>query len=232
MLTMPATCNTRGILKTSQNRVRTSGALQGSAMWESVIGLKNEERGANAEVEAMLNAPKRGSHGEGKKKRQAAAAEAMKVTGNFDTGVTDYDSLLSLAKSQGALGEAVNRGACRVCGQVGHLTKQCRNQFSKFFQKGTHEAADKVDDIEHSSDDDSLLRLASEDEKEEEERRRRRRRKKQSRDRKRDDCRDEEREERRRKRRRRDHRSRRHRERDGSNSSREEERRQRRHRRD
>lgn len=230
---MPATCNTRGILKTSQNRVRTSGALQGSAMWESVIGLKNEERGANAEVEAMLNAPKRGFHGEGKKKRQAAAAEAMKATGNFDTGVTDYDSLLSLAKSQGALGEAVNRGACRVCGQVGHLTKQCRNQFSKFFRKGGQEAAKVVEDMKHSSDDDSLLRLASEDEKEEEEeRRRRKRRKKQSRDRKRDDCRDDEKEERRRRRRRRDHHSRRHRDRDGSDSSREEERRRRRHRRD
>eukprot|EP00889_Picochlorum_renovo_P006081 jgi/Picre1/33111/NNA_008437.t1 len=204
---MPATCNTRGILKTSQNRVRTSGALQGSAMWESVIGLKNEERGANAEVEAMLNAPKRGFHGEGKKKRQAAAAEAMKATGNFDTGVTDYDSLLSLAKSQGALGEAVNRGG--------------------------QEAAEVVEDMKHSSDDDSLLRLASEDEKEEEEeRRRRKRRKKQSRDRKRDDCRDDEKEERRRRRRRRDHHSRRHRDRDGSDSSREEERRRRRHRRD
>lgn len=182
---MPATCNTRGILKTSQNRVRTSGALQGSAMWESVIGLKNEERGANAQVEAMLNAPTRGSHGEGKKKRQAAAAEAMKATGNFDTGVTDYDSLLSLAKSQGALGEAVNRGACRVCGQVGHLTRQCRNQFSKFFQQDNNNKGVEEQQIaQQSSDDDSLLRLASSDD--DERRRRKRRRKKHGHDKRRD----------------------------------------------
>lgn len=53
--------------------------------------------------------------------------------GGFDTAITSYESLLSLAKSQGAVGGGASRGACKVCGQLGHLTKQCRNQFSKYY---------------------------------------------------------------------------------------------------
>ena len=131
---MPATANSRGLLKAATNRVRTSASLQGSDMWESVIGVKNEERGANAGVEALLHAPRlKQGIAQAKKSRQTAAAEAMKVTGNFDTDIHDYDSLIKLAKEQGALGTNEGRGACKVCGHVGHLTKQCRNQFSKFF---------------------------------------------------------------------------------------------------
>ena len=46
-----------------------------------------------------------------------------------------YSALLDVARSQGALG-GLNRGACKRCGQLGHLTKQCRNQFSRFFDGG------------------------------------------------------------------------------------------------
>jgi hypothetical protein len=133
---MPATVPTRGVLKASTNRVRTSTALQGSAMWENVIGIVNEERGTNAGVEALINAPQRGggNHKAMNEARRAAAAEAVLATGGFDTAITSYNELLSLAKSQGAMGEGATRGACKVCGQLGHLTKQCRNQFSKFYQ--------------------------------------------------------------------------------------------------
>ena len=137
---MPATVSTRGVLKVSQNRVRTSTALQGSAMWENVIGIVNEERGTNAGVEALINAPQRGGGGGGERKaakeaRRVAAAEAVLATGGFDnTAITSYNELLSLAKSQGAMGEGATRGACKICGQLGHLTKQCRNQFSKFYK--------------------------------------------------------------------------------------------------
>jgi hypothetical protein len=138
---MPATCSTRGVLKASQNRVRTSTALQGSAMWENVIGIVNEERGANAGVEALINAPQ---HGGGARKaalaRRTAAAEAVLATGGFDSAVTDYDSLLALAKTQGAVGGS-NRGACKTCGQLGHLTKQCRNTFSKYYTDAEAAAA-------------------------------------------------------------------------------------------
>ena len=133
---MPATVQTRGVLKASTNRVRTSTALQGSAMWENVIGIINEDRGTNAGVEALINAPQRGggNHKAKTEARRAAAAEAVLATGGFDTAITSYNELLSLAKSQGAMGEGATRGACKVCGQLGHLTKQCRNQFSKFYQ--------------------------------------------------------------------------------------------------
>jgi hypothetical protein len=49
--------------------------------------------------------------------------------------VDDYKGLIDLARAQGALG-GLNRGACKKCGQLGHLTKQCRNQFSRFFDGG------------------------------------------------------------------------------------------------
>lgn len=51
---------------------------------------------------------------------------AVLVAGGFDTAVNNYESLLSLARSQGAVG-GQNRGACKKCGQIGHLTKQCYN---------------------------------------------------------------------------------------------------------
>ena len=53
--------------------------------------------------------------------------------GGFNTAVEDYQALLSLARSQGAVG-GQNRGACKICGQLGHLTKQCRNHLSAHFQ--------------------------------------------------------------------------------------------------
>ena len=53
--------------------------------------------------------------------------------GGFNTSVEDYQALLSLARSQGAVG-GQNRGACKICGQLGHLTKQCRNHLSAHFQ--------------------------------------------------------------------------------------------------
>ena len=49
---------------------------------------------------------------------------------------TTYQGLLALARSQGAVGGA-NRGACKVCGQLGHLTKQCHNHLSVFFDRGS-----------------------------------------------------------------------------------------------
>jgi hypothetical protein len=154
---MPATANSRGLLKASTNRVRTSTSIQGSDMWESIIGLKNEERGANAGVEAMLQAPRlKQGLAQSKKSRQTAAAEAMKVTGNFNTGVHDYDSLMKLAKEQGAVGTNERRGACKVCGQVGHLTKQCRNQFSKFFTPQGSISKHQI----HSSNSESLSSLS------------------------------------------------------------------------
>ncbi len=55
--------------------------------------------------------------------------------------VDNYQGLLDLARSQGALG-GLNRGACKKCGQLGHLTKQCRNHFSRFFDGGPGDEKD------------------------------------------------------------------------------------------
>jgi hypothetical protein len=135
---MPATCSSRGALKPSTNRVRTSNALAGSAMWESVIGVTaaGEGLGANAGVEALIHAPSRGGGRAAAQERRRVAGEAVLASGAFDSGVTSYEQLMEAAKAQGAVGEGAGRGACRVCGQIGHLTKQCRNQFSKYFTGG------------------------------------------------------------------------------------------------
>lgn len=52
--------------------------------------------------------------------------------GGFDSAVADYESLMAMARSQGAIGSGP-RGACKTCGQLGHLTKQCRNHLSTYF---------------------------------------------------------------------------------------------------
>lgn len=103
-----------------------STALQGNAMWENVIGMTNEQAGSNAGVEALINAPTIGGGRKATQARRQAAAEAVLATGGFDTSITNYQSLLAIAKQQGAVGSGA-RGACKVCGQTGHLTKQCRN---------------------------------------------------------------------------------------------------------
>lgn len=134
MYKMVASVSTKGVLKPSQNRVRTSVALEGNAMWEK-IGVVNEMAGTNAHVESLINAPQRGAGRQAKAAGRKAAAEAMRATGGFNTSITDYESLLSLAKSQGAVGGDSARGACKICGQLGHLTKQCRNHLSKYYQR-------------------------------------------------------------------------------------------------
>ncbi|KAK9818392.1 hypothetical protein WJX72_011871 [[Myrmecia] bisecta] len=90
-----------GKLKASTNRVRTSIALQANSMWTKTIGLDQDpQAGSNSVIEASLNAPQFGG---GRASRRAAAAEAVEKTGGFDTTVHNYQSLLTLARSQGAV---------------------------------------------------------------------------------------------------------------------------------
>lgn len=89
---MPATVPTRGVLKASQNRVRTSVALQGNAMWENVIGIVNEQAGTNTGVEALINAPTYGGGRKAKQQQQRAAAEAVLATGGEGAGVSEAGS--------------------------------------------------------------------------------------------------------------------------------------------
>eukprot|EP00884_Botryococcus_braunii_P018183 jgi/Botrbrau1/5048/Bobra.37_1s0014.1 len=127
-----------GRLKAATNRVRTSIALQANSMWTNTIGqAPDAQAGSNSAIEAALNAP---THGGGRKARQQAAANVVAQTDGFNTAVHSYESLLVLARSQGAVG-GQNRGACKVCGQLGHLTKQCRNMQSSFFKPPADAAA-------------------------------------------------------------------------------------------
>lgn len=121
-----------GRLKASTNRVRTSVALQQTSIWTTAIGVEKFEP-VNSVIEATLNAP--GVAGGGRRAKQQAAAQAVAAAGGAGGQVDDYKGLIDLARAQGALG-GLNRGACKKCGQLGHLTKQCRNQFSRFFDGG------------------------------------------------------------------------------------------------
>lgn len=94
--------------------------------------------------------------------RRQAAAEAVMATGGFDTSITNYQSLLAIAKQQGAVGSGA-RGACKVCGQTGHLTKQCRNVLGAGADGGDGAAAaaggtlpELAAPVADSDDDDSL----------------------------------------------------------------------------
>lgn len=93
--------------------------------------------------------------------------------------MNNYESLLSLARSQGAVG-GQNRGACKKCGQIGHLTKQCYNNISVTetadqAQNGASnlapvlppvaEGSEQSSDLSLSSSSDSEKSSSSEDEK-------------------------------------------------------------------
>lgn len=110
-------------------------------MWENVIGVVNEQAGSNAGVEALIRAPTHGGGRRAAEERRQAAHDVVLATGGFDTAITNYQSLLTLARSQGAVGGGNERGACKVCGQLGHLTKQCRNHLSKHYKGGPGAAA-------------------------------------------------------------------------------------------
>lgn len=50
----------------------------------------------------------------------------LSYAAGFQPSVRDFEGLKALARRQGG-DAATNRGACKICGGLGHLTKQCRN---------------------------------------------------------------------------------------------------------
>ena len=82
----------------ANNRVSSSVALRTTDVWSKTIGYD----------------PYAGA-GDGVKKEERASYEASQ-------------DLLSKARAVlGKSADVANRGACRKCGQIGHLTKDCRN---------------------------------------------------------------------------------------------------------
>lgn len=59
----------------------------------------------------------------------------------FQPSVRDFDQLKALARRSGGDAAALNRGACKICGGLGHLTKQCRNFLDKGGSSGAAAAA-------------------------------------------------------------------------------------------
>lgn len=115
----------RPLLKAQYNRVRTSTALQGNSMWSDTIGVE-QEMGANSAIEASIPAP---SFGRGLKVARMEKAQDLIQQAGYQPKISTMEGLLSLAKTQGATGNAT-RGACKICGGLGHLTKACKNGVS------------------------------------------------------------------------------------------------------
>jgi hypothetical protein len=69
----------------------------------------------------------------------------------YQAKATDLAGLLALAKAQGATGNA-NRGACRICGGLGHLTKKCTNGVSGHSGDITDLDAAAAGEVPHSAD--------------------------------------------------------------------------------
>ncbi|KAI8471685.1 MAG: hypothetical protein J3K34DRAFT_520365 [Monoraphidium minutum] len=108
-------------LKPEYNRVRASNALKVTGIWANTIGVE-QEMGGNTAIEDALYAP--GFKGGSRAEKAQRAQELMQAAG-YQPAVTDYEGLKALAKAAG--GGTANRGACKVCGGLGHLTKRCRN---------------------------------------------------------------------------------------------------------
>lgn len=111
-------------LKAQYNRVRTSVSLQANSMWTNTIGVEQDpQAGSNSVIEASLRAP---SHGGGGRAARRERAQQLIEAAGYQPAVNNFEGLVALARAQGNLSGAT-RGACKICGGLGHLTKQCKN---------------------------------------------------------------------------------------------------------
>ena len=121
-----------GKLKAQYNRVRTSVALQANSMWTKTIGVNQDpQAGSNAVIEASLKAPVHGGRG---REARRMAAQALIEEAGYEPAVTSFEGLVALARAQGSIGGS-NRGSCKICGGMGHLTKQCKNHLSSHYER-------------------------------------------------------------------------------------------------
>lgn len=80
----------------------------------------------------------------------------------YEPSVRDFEGLKALARRQGG-DAATNRGACKLCGGLGHLTKQCRNFLDRKTSDGAATAAATAGGDRQllTADDDEALLLGS-----------------------------------------------------------------------
>jgi len=144
-----------GKLKAQYNRVRTSTALHTTSIWSNTIGLQQEQAGTNAAIEAQIYAPGGGGGGGRHAKRQRAQ-ELIQAAG-YTPAVTDFEGLKALARAQRVGTNTERRGACKLCGGLGHRTNQCKNFLDASGQGGEGAAADAPANMALIPDDDDDL---------------------------------------------------------------------------
>ncbi|KAK9843283.1 hypothetical protein WJX74_009792 [Apatococcus lobatus] len=129
------------------NNDKQAGANAGASLTEPASGHaarraaadKAALKSAVADAHAVVEAEREGSPDLSRPLHFLSEGARARLTqalskGGFDSAVNSYEGLLTLARSQGAVG-GQNRGACKNCGQLGHLTKQCRNHLSTHFNQ-------------------------------------------------------------------------------------------------
>jgi len=141
----------------ANNRMHTSSSLQTTGIWANTIGYDPYA----SEKE--------------KEKTSDAVASAGQKQENFK-------NFLQLARLSGNLQTDDNRGACKRCGKVGHLSFQCRNFLGSLKEEDATDNSGKaagpseqlLDELPPANDPSDSSDLSSDSEEEEERRERKR----------------------------------------------------------
>merc|ERR1711977_355532 len=97
-----------------------------NSIWENTIGLQHKHR--NLAVEERLNEGLLAHVRGGKRKHhQSTVCPLMKKNICFIARATDKEGLLNVAKQYCNSVLNISCGACKKCGETGHLAKDCRN---------------------------------------------------------------------------------------------------------
>jgi hypothetical protein len=97
------------------------------------------------------------------------------------TDSESYKSYMQLARLSGNTSHMKNRGACRKCGMMGHMTFQCRNTLGRVEKDDEEESSSEEEDEEKQSRVRKRRDDSDDEDSDEEERRARKRRKKEKR---------------------------------------------------
>ncbi|CAM9221549.1 unnamed protein product, partial [Choristocarpus tenellus] len=114
------------------NRMSSSSALKMTGIWTNTIGYD-----------------------------PYAAEDGAQVDEDSQNAYEQAQGLMALAKLSNQ-GVTEQRGACKKCGMVGHLTIQCRNHIQPLVDgAAVGQVSRKREDVEDSSDDDDISDVSS-----------------------------------------------------------------------